>query len=124
AVQQWQQYQDTGTGAYRAAGIADKQLQSIIMIGADHKLPARNWLQGLFAQAQLTVAERKALLTGLPPLGEADVGEIVCVCFNIGAKTIAAAIKEQGLSSTQEVGRCLKAGTNCGSCLPEIKALL
>ncbi|MEQ1527786.1 MAG: nitrate reductase, partial [Methylococcales bacterium] len=33
AVQQWQQYQDTGTGAYRAAGIADKQLQSIIMIG-------------------------------------------------------------------------------------------
>ncbi|MEI7795283.1 MAG: (2Fe-2S)-binding protein [Methylococcaceae bacterium] len=24
----------------------------------------------------------------------------------------------------QEVGNCLKAGTNCGSCVPEIKALL
>jgi assimilatory nitrate reductase catalytic subunit len=52
-----------------------------------------------------------------------DVGEIVCVCFNVGAKTIKQAIKAKGLSTPQEVGHCLKAGTNCGSCLPEIKGL-
>ena len=65
-----------------------------------------------------------ALLTGMPPLGVADVGTIVCACFNVGEKTIQTAIREKGLKTHQEVGRCLKAGTNCGSCVPEIKALL
>ncbi|MCF7972041.1 MAG: (2Fe-2S)-binding protein, partial [Methylococcaceae bacterium] len=68
--------------------------------------------------------ERSALLTGLPPLGAPDVGQIVCSCFNVGAKTILTAIKEKGLTTHQQVGQCLKAGTNCGSCVPEIKALL
>ena len=34
------------------------------------------------------------------------------------------AIKEKGLKTHQQVGICLKAMTNCGSCVPEIKALL
>jgi assimilatory nitrate reductase catalytic subunit len=65
-----------------------------------------------------------ALLTGRPPVGVPDVGTIVCACFNVGEKTIQAAIKEKNLKTHQEVGICLKAGTNCGSCVPEIKALL
>ena len=65
-----------------------------------------------------------ALLTGIPPLGVPDVGIIVCACFNVGEKTIRTAIKEKALKTHQEVGLCLKAGTNCGSCVPEIKALL
>ncbi|MDD1617051.1 MAG: nitrate reductase catalytic subunit, partial [Methylococcaceae bacterium NSP1-2] len=64
------------------------------------------------------------LLTGKPPLGGADVGAIICACFNVGEKTIKAAIKNKGLTTHQQVGQCLKAGTNCGSCIPEIKALL
>jgi len=88
------------------------------------QLPERNWLMGLFAKTALGKAERMALLTGRPPVGEADTGTIVCVCFNVGELTIKAAISEKGLKTHQEVGRCLKAGTNCGSCVPEIKALL
>jgi assimilatory nitrate reductase catalytic subunit len=79
---------------------------------------------GLFAKTELEKTERMAILTGKPPVGEADTGAIVCSCFNIGEKTIKAAISEKGLKTHQEVGRCLKAGTNCGSCVPEIKALL
>lgn len=75
-------------------------------------------------KAELEKAERMALLTGKPPVGVADVGTIVCACFNVGELTIQAAIREKGLKTHQEVGRCLKAGTNCGSCVPEIKALL
>jgi assimilatory nitrate reductase catalytic subunit len=65
-----------------------------------------------------------ALLTGKPAPDAVDVGAIVCVCFNVGEKTIRHAINTLSLNSTDEVGRCLKAGTNCGSCLPEIKLLL
>lgn len=102
----------------------NNQLESIVAIATESALPERNWLTGLFAKAELEKAERMALLTGRPPLGGVDVGTIVCACFNVGEKTIQAAIKEKGLKTHQEVGRCLKAGTNCGSCVPEIKALL
>jgi assimilatory nitrate reductase catalytic subunit len=121
---QWQDYQDAAKGIYRAAQLMNDRLETVIFIAPDHQLPERSWLSGLFNQAELSKAERMALLTGRPPLGTADVGAIVCACFNVGKKTIQAAIKEQGFTSHQQVGQCLKAGTNCGSCIPEIKALL
>ncbi|MCF7966436.1 MAG: molybdopterin-dependent oxidoreductase [Methylobacter tundripaludum] len=124
AAPQWQEYQDPGRGNYRAARIVNNQLESVVFIAAESALPERNWLAGLFEKTELEKAERMALLTGKPPVGQADVGTIVCACFNVGEKTILAAIREQGLKTHQEVGRCLKAGTNCGSCVPEIKALL
>ncbi|MDD1615562.1 MAG: nitrate reductase catalytic subunit [Methylococcaceae bacterium NSP1-2] len=99
---QWQEYQDAAKGSYRAARLVDNQLETVIFIAPDHHL----------------------LLTGKPPLGGADVGAIICACFNVGEKTIKAAIKDKGLKTHQQVGQCLKAGTNCGSCIPEIKALL
>lgn len=120
----WLEYQDSGLSHYRAAKIIGQRLDSVLFIAPDHHLPERSWLAGLFAETELDKQERKALLTGQPPLGVVDVGAIVCACFNVGEKTIQTAIKEQGLKSVQEVGQCLKAGTNCGSCLPEIKALL
>ncbi|MFA6052742.1 MAG: molybdopterin-dependent oxidoreductase [Methylobacter sp.] len=121
---QWQEYQDAGLGNYRAARLVDNQLESVVFIAAGNALPQRNWLTSLFVKAALEKQERTALLTGIPPLGVPDVGTIVCACFNVGEKTIQAAIREKRLKTHQEVGRCLKAGTNCGSCVPEIKALL
>ena len=121
---QWLEYQDAGKGNYRAARIVDNQMETVIFISADSQLPERSWLTSLFAKPQLEKPERMALLTGTAPLGIPDVGTIVCACFNVGEKTIRSAIKEKGLKTHQEVGLCLKAGTNCGSCVPEIKALL
>ncbi|MDF1584208.1 MAG: molybdopterin-dependent oxidoreductase [Methyloprofundus sp.] len=121
---QWQEYQDISKGIYRAARLINEQLESVAFIAPDSHLPERNWLTGLFIKTGLDKDERSALLTGLPPLGTPDVGQIVCSCFNVGAKTILTAIKEKGLTTHQQVGQCLKAGTNCGSCVSEIKALL
>ena len=121
---QWQEYQDTSKGSYRAARLIDNQLETIIFIATDNNLPERNWLSSLFAQPVLSLNERKALLSGRPAQGITDVGAIVCACFNVGEKTLRAAIKEKALKTHQQVGACLKAGTNCGSCVPEIKALL
>ena len=104
--------------------MVDHQLEAVIFISSENNLPERNWLTSLFAKAKLEIPERMALLTGMPPLGVADAGVIVCACFNVGEKTLRAAIRDKGLKTHQEVGQCLKAGTNCGSCVPEIKALL
>jgi assimilatory nitrate reductase catalytic subunit len=87
-------------------------------------LPERAWLSSLFAKSTLNADERIALLSGLPTIGTEDVGKQVCACFNVGEKTIIKAITDNGLSTPQQVGTCCKAGTNCGSCVPEIKALI
>jgi assimilatory nitrate reductase catalytic subunit len=42
----------------------------------------------------------------------------------VGRSTLLRAIRTQALFTTDDVGRALRAGTNCGSCLPELKVLL
>ena len=49
---------------------------------------------------------------------------MVCVCFDVGAKTIIGAIADQRLTSVAAVGQALRAGTNCGSCRPALARLI
>ena len=49
---------------------------------------------------------------------------MVRACFGVGEKTIVEAIRTRKLAIVTEIGDCLKARTNCGSCVPELKALL
>ncbi|WP_156303003.1 (2Fe-2S)-binding protein, partial [Methylogaea oryzae] len=55
---------------------------------------------------------------------EDDGGPTVCACFGVGRDTLKRAIAVQGLDNTDDIGAALKAGTGCGSCLPELRALL
>jgi assimilatory nitrate reductase catalytic subunit len=48
----------------------------------------------------------------------------VCACFRVGSRTLRDAIEKHGITTTQQLGARLKAGTNCGSCLPEIRSLI
>jgi assimilatory nitrate reductase catalytic subunit len=123
----WQTYQDSSRKVFRTACFHKGELQTVLVVGPDSELPERQWIGSLFDPArdtELAADERMALLTGKPPLGTPDVGKIVCACFNVGAKTIENAIKDGKLTTPQEVGKCCKAGTNCGSCVPEIKEII
>ena len=43
----------------------------------------------------------------------------------MGHKTIAACAKDLGAAASPvEIGKRLKCGTNCGSCVPEIQAII
>ena len=53
-----------------------------------------------------------------------DPGPPVCVCFGVGTRTLQEAIARERLTSSDQVGARLKAGTGCGSCVPEIRVLL
>jgi assimilatory nitrate reductase catalytic subunit len=48
----------------------------------------------------------------------------VCACYSVGEKIILNAIQDQKLESVEAVGVCVKAGTGCGSCVPEILRLI
>ncbi|HEU4618520.1 MAG TPA: (2Fe-2S)-binding protein, partial [Gammaproteobacteria bacterium] len=48
----------------------------------------------------------------------------LCSCFGVGRRRVVEAIRRGRLVSAEDVGHELKAGTSCGSCLPELAALL
>jgi assimilatory nitrate reductase catalytic subunit len=121
----WLEYRDAAMGRYRAACLNNGRLEAAFFIAPDQRLPSREWLGSLFAKATLTPAELGGLLAARPPAGTAvDGGRIICACFSVGEKTILNSIRAQGLDNVEAVGVALKAGTNCGSCVPEIRRLL
>ena len=65
-----------------------------------------------------------ALLAGRPGAAQEDRGAIVCACFDVGANTIARACADGRATSVEALGALLKAGSNCGSCRPELRSLL
>jgi assimilatory nitrate reductase catalytic subunit len=122
---EWIEYRDAAMGRYRAACVQDGRLEAVFFIAPDQRLPEREWLASLFKQDMIDPADLAGLLTARPPKGAAaNTGRTVCACFNVGEKTILNAIQQQGLNSVEAVGTCLKAGTGCGSCVPEIRRLL
>ena len=48
----------------------------------------------------------------------------MCSCFAVGRSTLLRAIRGDRLVSVDAIGKALRAGTNCGSCIQEIKGLL
>ncbi len=55
---------------------------------------------------------------------EEDEGRIVCHCFGVTDKKIERAIRENGLTTIEDVTNYTKAGGACGSCHDEIEAIL
>ena len=121
---EWLEFADVGAGRYRGAVLVDGRLRACLFVAPGHELPLRNWLAGLFAAEELGSAERASLLAGRPGQGQRDSGRIVCACFGVGLNTLTAAIREQRLATPQAIGETLKAGTNCGSCVPELRQLI
>lgn len=120
----WIEYHDRGVKRYRAARLEGNRLESCLFIAPTMQLPERTWLESLFAKPSLTDQERSALLTGKPGAAIADPGRIICACYQVGINQIRTAIQGQGLQSVEAIGQALRAGTNCGSCIPELHQLL
>ena len=120
----WMEYHDRAAQHYRAARMVGDRLESCIFIGPHHELPSRDWLMALFEKQALNDQEKAFLLSGRPGDNKEDAGASVCACFGVGRNTIIHAIEEQQLVSVDAIGKALQAGTNCGSCIPELQALL
>ena len=120
----WLEYEDRTAGVYRAAYVVDDRIEACLFLSPRPDLPSRAWLASLFAKDRLEELDRIGLLVGEPAEKGADTGPTVCSCFGVGRNTICAAIREQDLKTPAEITACLKAGGNCGSCVPELKKLL
>lgn len=120
----WIEYLDPASQEYRAARLIDGRLDSCLYVARGPELPAYEWLEALFEVDYITGKQGIALLAGKPLNPKDNPGPVVCACFGIGRNTLRQAIRDEGLDSVEAIGKHLRAGTNCGSCVPELKALL
>jgi assimilatory nitrate reductase catalytic subunit len=112
---------DARRGVIRAAVTVAGALHGALFVSRHGELPRRDWLA---AQLGADATPTTELLAGRPARPALDRGPIVCVCFDVGLKTIVAAIAESSLMSVEAIGAAINAGTNCGSCRPAIAKLI
>ncbi|WP_423194523.1 molybdopterin-dependent oxidoreductase [Cupriavidus sp. H18C2] len=120
----WLEYEDRTAGVYHAGYVVDDRLEACVYVSTRAELPSRAWLSQLFGQDRLEDGDRIGLLLGQPLEKTADAGPTVCSCFGVGRNTICDAVRQHDLKSTAEITACVKAGGNCGSCVPELRKLL
>jgi assimilatory nitrate reductase catalytic subunit len=117
-------YADPRRGAFRYAGIVEGRLEACLMLARrSAELPARDALADALG-SEISAAARLALLAGRVAGPVDDPGRTICACFAVGLRTLRRAIVERRLASVAEIGRALRAGTNCGSCIPELAGIL
>ncbi len=117
---EWLEYTNPRTQQIRLAYITDQKLTAAVYLHPTPKSISCDWLESKLAVNEtLSELDRMAILVGTPANVE-DKGTILCSCFQVGSKQIEKAIAG-GACSVEELGAKLKCGTNCGSCLPELK---
>jgi assimilatory nitrate reductase catalytic subunit len=67
---------------------------------------------------------RSVQISGQSAEGVAETGPIVCACYSVGLEAIRRAVAEGGAANVADIGRTLRAGTNRGSCVPELQGII
>ncbi len=111
---------DAGAGRARVAFSEGDRLVALLFTAREPVAVARSHVIAAFEGA-VTAAQA---LAGRAGAAEPDPGALICGCFDVGVNTILDAIERDGIADLDALGRAVRAGTNCGSCRPELRALL
>jgi assimilatory nitrate reductase catalytic subunit len=101
----WIDYQDRKLGLYRTARLIEGQLEALLMVGPADSRPSAEW--------PADQSPRAGLLSGGRAIAPAS--PMVCACHGV---------TRQAILDAAARGETTRAGTGCGSCIPEVKNLL
>jgi assimilatory nitrate reductase catalytic subunit len=123
---EWLELADPARRAWRFATLLAGRVESCLFIVAEDSGAGLPQGAPLAALLEGTVAEaaRSGLLAGRTTAAAGAADRTICACFGIGVATLRAAILDHRLMDAEAIGAALGAGTNCGSCLPEIREIL
>lgn len=111
--------EDTASGVARVAIYDGARLIGVFFASPDPVAVARSQVTDMIG----TDTPAVIALAGVPGKDQPDRGATVCACFDVGSEQIRTAIAE-GARSVEALGACLGAGTNCGSCRPELQDMI
>ncbi len=114
---------DPASGDFRTVVFNGERVVTALFVQKQRDLAAFDWVASHFSDPAIARSVRLALLSGRGLAGGANHGPLVCACHAVRKSAIEAAIAA-GALDLDSVGAVTKAGTNCGSCRPEIKVLL
>jgi assimilatory nitrate reductase catalytic subunit len=118
------EYFDEPRGSYRMAAFVEGQLVGCLFIGPFEAAWQWDTVKTLFEAESVGEAQRRAILSGKSTEGLADRGPVICACFGVGFNVIRATIASGVAANVDDIGKALRAGTNCGSCIPELKRII
>ncbi|MDK8754395.1 nitrate reductase [Acinetobacter radioresistens] len=121
---EWLNLEDQTAHISHTVVLKEGHLIASLYIAPKALLPDRDWITSLFKRERLSAMHRKALLAGQPMSMVNNEGPLVCSCFKVGRHRIIETIKTKNITDEKQITACLKAGGNCGSCLPEIRGLI
>jgi len=127
-------YVDRGRGQYRAAklsrptaGADTATTLQAVLLGGDTR--SAGWMRTLLQEELPADAYRRLLLvpSTLPPVAVQSRGKPVCVCLNVTDVAITQRLAACHGSDAERLGQlqgALRCGTQCGSCVPELKRMV
>jgi assimilatory nitrate reductase catalytic subunit len=118
------EYADAAADVYRCAAYADGRLVGCVFVGPAEARPQWEAVKALFAAGSVEEGTRRIALSGTGMDGMHHAGPTICACFGVGLAVIREAIVSGGATSLQAIGEALRAGTNCGSCVPELRRII
>jgi assimilatory nitrate reductase catalytic subunit len=110
---------DPARGLARVAFHQDGTLMAALFVGPEPIALARD-----LVAARLGAGDPSAALAGRARADAPDPGPTVCACLNVGLNTIRKAVESGRAMTVAALGDALGAGTSCGSCRPELAALI
>jgi assimilatory nitrate reductase catalytic subunit len=116
-------YADPKRSVFRFASIAEGKVEACLFVATPEAAFSEAERARILLGQSLEPSARISLLAGLEP-GVAPRGKTVCSCFSVSETEINNLIRSQQLLTHGQIGAALRAGTNCGSCIPELKKLL
>ncbi|MBL8521994.1 MAG: molybdopterin-dependent oxidoreductase, partial [Betaproteobacteria bacterium] len=123
------QYDDLTRGHARRMSITADQLTAVRLSGNADAVATSAWLQEWLVAGKPVAAIRRLLLlpSARAPEGFVAPGRVTCQCHGVGEAAIRSALAQLPGTATERLAvlqRNLKCGTECGSCLPEVKRLV
>lgn len=114
-------YRDPRRGISKRIVVEQGRVSGARLVG---ETLAADWIREIMMQDTFPEAVRRWALAPVsaPPTGQQGRGRILCNCLNVSEQEISAAVS-QG-ADLEKLRGTLGCGTQCGSCVPEIRRLL
>ena len=123
AADHWLSLDDVAAGHYRRVALdAHNRVRAWLALAPQPVPVDVAWLAQRFHDA-VEPGQRPGLLAGHAGEGGQQRGAVICSCFQVDEATLSHVV-EQGADSVEALGRACRAGSNCGSCIPELKRFL
>lgn len=115
--------EDAARGRFGALMVDGERPLAAFFVTRERDDARMEWLIDRFATGRIDAPGRRLWLAGRDLSGDAAAGPVICACHGVTQPTILAAIAA-GAGTVDAVGQACAAGTNCGSCRPEIARFL